>query len=133
LETRIPAGLTSAEGRRFGLTLGVAFVVLSLVLWWRDHDAARTVTGVLALLFILGGLLVPSRMAPVFRVWMRLGLAISRVTTPIFMGIIFFLVITPVGVVARVLGHRPLVHEGRATFWRVRREGDRKSNLERQF
>ena len=133
MENGIPAGLSPAEGRRFGLTVGLAFLALSLLLWWRDHEAARNVTGGLALLFMLGGLLVPSRMGPVFRAWMRVGLAISRVTTPIFMGAIFFLVITPVGLVARALGHRPLVREGPATFWLARAEGDRQSNLERQF
>lgn len=133
MENGIPAGLSPAEGRRFGLTVGLAFLALSLLLWWRDHEAARAVTGVLALLFLAAALLVPSRMGPVFRAWMRVGLAISRVTTPIFMGAIFFLVITPVGLVARALGHRPLVREGPATFWRARAEGDRQSNLERQF
>jgi hypothetical protein len=133
METRIAARLTSAEGRRFGLTVGAAFVVLSLVLWWRGHDAARLVTGIAGALFIAGGLLLPARMTPVYRAWMRLGLAISKVTTPIFMGIIFFLVITPFGLGARAFGHRPL-HPARSTsLWRQRAADARKSDLHRQF
>lgn len=125
--------MSAAEGRRFGLTVGLAFLVLALVLWWRHHEAARNVAAALALLLVLGGLLLPSRMGPVFRAWMRLGLAISRVTTPILMAAIFYLVITPFGVAARLLGHRPLVRRADASAWQQRREGDRQSNLERQF
>ena len=113
--------------------MGGAFVLLALVLWWRDHETARAFAGTAAALFILGGLLLPARMGPVYRAWMRFGLAISKVTTPIFMAIIFFLVITPFGLAARAFGHRPLQAGTSGSLWRARTEGDRKSDLERQF
>lgn len=133
MEARVPARLTPAEGRRFGVTIGIAFLVLSLLLWWRGHDVARTVTGVAGGLFMAGGLLLPAYMGPVYRTWMRFGLALSKVTTPIFMGIIFFLVITPVGLIARAAGHRPLEPRESNSLWRPRAENDRKSDLHRQF
>jgi hypothetical protein len=133
LETRVRARLTTAEGRRFGLTVGAAFLALTALLWWRNFDTARWVTGAAAAFFLGGGLLLPARMGPVYRAWMRMGLAISRVTTPIFMGIIFFLVITPIGAIARAVGHRPLDPARSRSLWRERREGDRRSDLHRQF
>jgi hypothetical protein len=133
LETRIPARLSTAEGRKFGLTVGLAFVALSLLLWWRDHATARAITGVAGALFIAGGLLLPARMGPVYRTWMQIGLAISKVTTPIFLFIVFFLVITPFGLIARAFGHRPLAPKAADSLWRERAEGDRTSNLQRQF
>lgn len=133
METRVPARLSAAEGRRFGVTVGSAFLALSLLLWWRGYDTARAVTGAAAAIFLIGGLLLPARMGPLYRAWMRFGLALSKVTTPIFMGIIFFLVITPFGVVARAVGHRPLEPKASDSLWRPRPEGDRRSNLQRQF
>lgn len=133
MEARIPARLSAAEGRRFGLTVGAAFALLALVLWWRGHDTARMIAGVASALFLAGGLLLPAYMGPVYRAWMRMGLAISKVTTPVFMGAVFFLVITPFGLVARAFGHRPLEARRRETLWHVRAEDDRKSNLQRQF
>jgi hypothetical protein len=94
---------------------------------------ARTVTGTAAAVFLTGGVLLPAYMGPLYRLWMRFGLALSKVTTPIFMAIIFFVVITPIGLVARAVGHRPLRPRDSASLWRRRAEGDRKSDLQRQF
>ena len=69
------------------------------------------------------------------RAWMGLAHAISRVTTPIFMGLIYFLVITPTGLLMRSLGRDPLEHaEVGGGFWVARPEDERRSrSMERQF
>jgi hypothetical protein len=53
---------------------------------------------------ILGGwgLVAPNSLRPVYRVWMRFGLMLSRITTPIIMGLVFYLVVTPFGLVRRL-------------------------------
>jgi hypothetical protein len=132
LDARVPARLSRAAGRRFGITVGLAFLGLALLFWWRGHGLPSTVTGVLAALFVMGGVLLPGHMGPVYRVWMRMGLALSRVTTPVFMGAIFFVVIMPIGVIARAVGHRPLEPRASDTYWRPR-EGGGRSDLSRQF
>jgi hypothetical protein len=111
LAERVPARLSPAEGRKFGLTVGAAFAVLAGITWWRDHELLlRAFAGISGAL-ILAGLVVPARLGPVFRAWMGLALLISRVTTPIFLAIVYFLVIAPVGLLMRLLGRNPLRHE----------------------
>ena len=97
MESRVPARLTPAEGRKFGLMVGAAFLLLAALLWRRTHFTAAGVTGALGGALVLGGLAVPAHLGPVYRAWMALATAISKVTTPIFMGVIFFLVLTPAG------------------------------------
>ena len=64
---------------------------------------------------------------------MRLALAMSKVTTPIFLGIVYFVVVTPIGILRRVAGHRSLEHSvGNGGYWVVRPE-PRQSDLRRQF
>jgi len=124
---------SAGEGRKFGLMVGTAFLVLAGILWWRERELLRNIAASLGGLLVVAGLVVPAQLGPVYRAWMKLALAISKVTTPIFMAIIFYIVITPAGLLARLFGHRPLVHPG-ASNWIVRSAGkDRRSNLERQF
>ena len=127
-----PARLTPREGRKFAVTLAVAFDVLGGVAWWRESPRATLVFGAIAGAFALGGLLVPGKLGPVYRAWMGFALALSKVTTPIFMGVVYFLVITPIALLRRTLGGNPLrAHDG-ATGWVDRRQAPR-GDLTRQF
>ncbi len=120
--------------RRFALTLGAAFVVLAGVAWWRGRVGTAAVLGALGGALVVSGLLVQGRLGPVYRGWMALALAISRVTTPVFMGLLYFGIFTPLGVAMRLLGRRPLVRRREAsTFWVDRPAGARRSDLRRQF
>jgi hypothetical protein len=134
VEAGIPARLSTAELRRFGLLVGGAFATFAAIAWWRGRHVTATVLAVPAVLLIAGGLVVPSRMGPVYRAWMRLALALSKVTTPIFMGVVYFLVITPLGVIRRAAGRNSLKRpDAGGTYWVTRPAGERRSSLERQF
>jgi hypothetical protein len=133
LATRVPARLSAREGRKFGLTVGIAFAVLGGVAWWRGREVLAVGFWTAGGLLILAGLAVPTGLGPVQRAWMGLAHAISKVTTPIFMGIVYFVVLLPVGVVMRLFGRNPLTtHHRRETVW-VSRGENRRGDLERQF
>ena len=131
MEARVQARLSAAEGRRFGLVVGAAFLLFGALSWWRGHQVAPIVLWTLGVLLVAGGLLVPGSMGPVYHRWMALGHALSRVTTPIIMGIIYYGLFTPIGVARRLAGKNPLAHRSGETDW-VTRERTR-SDLERQF
>jgi hypothetical protein len=127
-----PARLSAPEGRKFAFTLAAAFGVLAAVLWWRERHTVSTVFAGVAAAFALAGLAVPAHLGPVQRGWMGMAHAISKVTTPIFMGVVYYLVITPVGFVRRAAGGNPLrAHQG-ASGWVDRGEAPR-GDLTRQF
>jgi hypothetical protein len=131
----VPARLTPSEGRRFAFPVGVAFLLLAGLLGWRSHAVAAGVLAGVGGTLLVAGVLIPGHLGPVQRGWMAFALALSKVTTPVFMGITFFLVITPTGFLVRRFGRNPVTrtpHEG--SFWVRRPEGaGRRSNLERQF
>jgi hypothetical protein len=131
----VSARLTPAELRRFGLVVGAAFLVLGGIIRWRGMPPTSLVLWSIGAALILSGLLIPGRLGPVYRAWMGLALLISRVTTPIIMGVLYFLIITPLGLILRATGHRPLTHgaEGKPVW--ITREGDdrRRKDMERQF
>lgn len=132
MERRDSAGLTAAEGRKFGLTVGGAFLALAGILVWRDHATAAAVVGSLGGLLALAALAVPRRLGPVERAWMGMALAISKVTTPVLMTLIYYVVLTPSGWLVRLFGHRPLRREEEDGSYWVERSSPG-GDLERQF
>ena len=128
---------TAAQGRKFGLTLAGAFAVLAALTWWRGRDMAPVILGALGFLLLAGGLAAPARLEPVERAWMKLAHLLSRVTTPIFMAIVYFVVLTPTGWVRRTAGKNPLVHAvENESYWKTRAPSDQEKvarRMERQF
>lgn len=130
----VPARLTAAQGRRFGLTVGSAFLLFAAIAWWRGHPTTTTVLGSLGGVLAVAGLVIPTLLGPVERGWMQLAHLMSKVTTPIVMGVMYLLVLTPVGLLRRTFGGNPMVHvPAGGTYWKSRPEGRRTGNLNRQY
>jgi hypothetical protein len=126
------ARLTATEGRKFGLTVGIAFLALGCVWVWRGRPVVAAVAGALGGGLVLAGLIVPTRLDPVYRVWMRGAALISIVTTPLFMGVMYYLVLAPSGLLMRLLGSDPIRRSGdQPSYWVPRDKG--RSDLRRQF
>jgi hypothetical protein len=123
------------EGRRFGLQVGVAFLVLAAIARWRGHTTSVVVLGLLGLALVAGGLAAPVAMGPVRRGWMRFALLLSKVTTPLFMGAVYYLVLTPIGLVLRATGPQPLAAARDAPSGWAPRPANRRgaAGMERQF
>jgi hypothetical protein len=110
--------LTDAGLRKFGLVMAGALAAIMLVgllrgrAWWMWP-------GVAAGLFVVSGLVFPGLLKPVEWFWMKLAGLMGFVVTHAILTVFFFLVITPAGLLMRLLGKDPLRirrHEGE-TFW----------------
>ena len=133
VSARLSKDYTAAHGRTFGLTVGVAFGVFGAIAWWREHPRIFVVLASLGAVLIGAALLVPRQLRIVDNAWMKLALLISKVTTPIFMGVIYYLVLTPVGGLRRAFGRNALVHKpGVDGFW-ADRTASPPSSLDRLF
>jgi hypothetical protein len=126
----------TSSDRSFGVVFTGVFLVVTFgpVLsggaprWW-----ALAVAGV----FLAVSIFRPALLAPLNRLWTRFGLLLNRVVNPIVMGLLFFLIITPIAVVMRVMGKRPLqtdLDRTAASYW-VKREppGPAPESMKQQF
>ena len=90
-----------------------------------------------AVLFFIVAMVRPSVLGPLNRAWMKLGLLLSRVINPFILGVIFFLIITPMAVVRRLLGKDSLHLEsklGLESYWIDRNPpGPKPGSMTRQF
>jgi hypothetical protein len=131
LDPKRPA--TTKELRHFGLLVGGAFLVIAAITFYRHKPTYVTgIFGTLGGLLFLTGLAVPAVLSKVYAGWMGFAVLLSKVTTPIFMGIIYFVLITPLGAVMRLAGRNKLKSTGNSV-WFSREPGGRRGDLERQF
>jgi hypothetical protein len=134
LEVRIPARLSAAEGRRFAVTVGLAFTVLGGVAWWRGRVLVAGSAGAVGVALLIASLAIPSRLGPIYRAWMGLAVVLSKITTPIVMGAVYFIVLTPIGLLRRLVGKNSLERPAaRQSFWISRADTIRPTSMERQF
>jgi polyferredoxin len=123
------------ELRNFGLMVGGIFLVIGL--WpmvWRGEGIRLWAIGLGGLLIPLG-LLMPAVLAPVFKVWMKVGHVLGWINTRIILGALFYGLITPMGVVMRLFGwdamRRVLVRD--VESYRVVRQPRPRTHMTRQF
>ncbi len=123
------------ELRNFGLIVGGIFLIIGTwPLVWRGEGMRLWALGIGAVLVPLG-LLIPAVLAPVFKIWMKVGHVLDWINTRIILGILFYGLITPMGMVMRLFGwdamRRVLVRD--AQTYRVVRQPRPKSHMTRQF
>lgn len=124
--------------REFALTTGAIVAVLfGLLLPWVFGSAGYPIwPWIFFAVFAIWGFVAPSTLKWVYRTWMRFGLLLSKVTTPIIMGIIFFIVLAPMALILRfVVRKDPLRRklDGDAATYRIVSEKSDPANLERPF
>ena len=90
------------ELRKFGLTVGLAFLVLGGISRWRGHELPPLVLCTLGTLLIVPALLGPAVLGPVQRGWMRFAEVVGAFNTRLILGLLFYLVFTPVGFLMRL-------------------------------
>jgi O-antigen/teichoic acid export membrane protein len=122
--------------REFGIVTGAIVAVLfGLFFPWLLATRIPLWPWILAGVLVTWALLAPGSLEPVYRGWMRFGLLIGSITTPLILGIVFFLLIMPMGLVMRTFRYDPLSRalDKEAASYRVpSRKPDAKS-IERPF
>lgn len=93
--------------RSFGFVFCAVFMIIGL---WPllKHGPVRVWALVLAAIFVVIALVAPKLLAPLNRAWMKFGLLLAAVISPIFLGILFYLVFLPMGLVMRLAGNDAL-------------------------
>lgn len=89
--------------RKFGLVMTVPLVIIAGLLFWKDKTTWQYFAGAAAF-FFLSGLIVPIILAPIEYVWMLLAKALSVVMTFVLLTIVFYVVVTPLGLLMKLLG-----------------------------
>lgn len=96
--------VVGSSDRSFGFVFAGVFTIITLVKLWRGWSDWGYLWLGLAVAFAVAATAAPSVLAPLNRVWLKIGLALHKVMTPLIMGLLFFLVVTPIGLIMRATG-----------------------------
>ena len=121
--------------RRFGFTVGSVILFLGCFFLWRQRGAGWPLISIGTVLVLAAGL-VPSILKWVYGPWMIGALALGWVVTRILLTLVFFLVVTPVGLLQRLFGKRVIEVDFRtdaASYWQARTASPAPEDYEKQF
>lgn len=134
-----PRQIAPVEGssdRSFGLVFTVFFLIIGL-LPALHGDAPRMWALAFATAFLVAALVIPSVLAPLNRLWAKFGLLLHSIASPVALGILFYGVVTPTGLLRRLFAKDPLrlrLDKNAESYWIVRTPpGPTAESLKNQF
>jgi hypothetical protein len=99
--------VAGSSNRAFGLVFAAVFLIIGL--WpWAFGGQVRVWSLLVSAAFLVAAWVWPAVLAPLNRLWTRFGLLLHRIVSPVVLGVMFFVVITPTGLLMRALGKDPL-------------------------
>ena len=127
--------VTKSALRQFGLMIGSIFLLVGL--WpfvWRQ-EAVRIWAVVPGALLVMAGLVIPGILKHIYQGWMWVGHVMGWVNTRIILGVLFYGIVTPMGLIMKMTGHDPMrrSYEPESQTYRVIRQPRPASHLKNMF
>jgi|TARA_B100000768_G_C11257401_1_gene367075 hypothetical protein len=90
------------SNRSFGILFFVVFLTISLWPLLKENDL-RIWSFIISILFLILGILNSKILSPIKRVWIRFGELLGKIISPIVLAVVFFIVVTPIGLFMKIL------------------------------
>ena len=121
-----------SSNRSFGIVFFIVFLVIAFYPLTYSGEL-RVWSVMISLIFLFLGLLNSKILTPLNKLWFKFGIFLSKIISPLIMGIIFFLVVTPIGLLMRLLGKDVLnlKYNNNKSYW-IENNGP-KSKMKNQF
>jgi len=121
-----------SSNRSFGIVFFIFFLIVSLypIL---NKDSLRVWSLIISLAFLILALTNSKILTPLNKIWFKIGIILGKIVSPFIMGIIFFLVVTPTGLIMKLFGKDllNLKYNSKNSYW-IKKVGP-KSKMKNQF
>jgi hypothetical protein len=120
------------SNRSFGIVFSIVFLIIALYPLL-NSDGIRIWSIILSSTFFIFGVLNSNILSPLNRIWFKFGIILGRIVSPIVMGLVFFLVVTPTSLILRLFkkDNLNLKKNDNRTYWIDKSE--KKSKMKNQF
>ena len=124
--------IKTSSNKSFGIVFFIVFLIISLYPLVNQENI-RIWSLIIAFIFLILALLKSKILTPMNKIWTKFGLFLGNFISPIVMGIIFFFVVTPIGLLMRLFGKDVLnlKNNKSSTYWI--KKTDQKSTMKKQF
>ncbi len=121
-----------SSNRSFGIVFFIVFLLIALYPLTYSQEI-RIWSVIISIIFLVLGLFNSKILTPLNKLWFKFGIFLGKIISPIIMGIIFFLVVTPIGLLMRLLGKDliNLKYNNNKSYWIEKK--DPKSKMKNQF
>ena len=121
-----------SSNKSFGLVFFVVFLIISLFPIFKGGDV-RIWAIIPAITFLILGFLNSQILTPLNKIWFKFGILLGNFISPVVMGIVFFVVVTPTALLVRIFGKNllGLKRNNKTSYWIERSEI--KSKMKNQF
>tara|TARA_Y100000817_G_scaffold72955_1_gene55887 strand:- start:135 stop:521 length:387 start_codon:yes stop_codon:yes gene_type:complete len=121
-----------SSNKSFGIVFSIFFLFISIYLFLNEHPTYYWSLFV-SVIFLLLGLMNSKILSPLNLLWFKFGLLLGKIVSPFVMGIIFFVVVTPISILLKIFGKDVLnlKFNNNKTYW-IEKNGP-KSNMKKQF
>ncbi len=113
-----------SSNKSFGLVFFVIFIIIAL--WPLINDGnIRIWSIIVSIIFLILGLLNSKILTPFNKLWMRLGALLGIIVSPIVMGVVYFGIITPIGLIMKLFGKDVLnlkLDKNKKTYWTLKKK-----------
>ena len=112
------------SNRGFGIVFFVVFLVIAFWSFRGDLQQIKIIPFIISICFLILGLLNSKVLTPLNKLWFKFGLLLGAIIAPIVMGFIFFLVVTPIAFIMKLIGKDMLKRKYNKlskTYW-IKRE-----------
>lgn len=124
------------SNRKFGLFFTLIFLLVSIYMFFFSAPLAWIIFGILSLSLLLITLINEALLQPLNILWMKLGYLLGKIVSPIILGILFFVIISPIALITRLFGRDELGLKKRnqSSYWKDREPSQLERNtFKRQF
>jgi len=107
------------SNKNFGLVFFVMFILIALWPLLSDGNI-RIWSVIVSIIFLILGLLNSKILTPLNKIWIRFGILLGKIVSPIVMGIVYFGVVTPIGLIMKLFGKDILnlkIDKNKNTYW----------------
>ena len=121
--------------KSFGITMGIILFIISGLLMYYNKEIYQVI-GIIALTFVGLGLILPAVLKPLYFVWMTFAAILGWVMTRVILSLVFYLIITPIGLLTRLIGEDflALKKTDSDSYWNYRDSAEElNQDYEKQF